>query len=86
MTEDEGINCPIFQKQEPAINEITDRINVAKTVVEKSPFAEKLQAEVNPLLSCEHYDNVSTDCKQCHFITALKKEMANLIIKAKKLV
>lgn len=86
MTEDEGINCPIFQKQESAIKEITDRINLAKTVAKKAPFAEKLQAEVNALLSCEHYHKISIDCKRCHFIANLRKETANLIIKAKKLV
>jgi len=86
MTEDERINCPIFQKQEPAIKEITDRINMAKTVVEKARFAEKSQAEVNALLSCERYDKVSIDCKRCHFIATLRKETANLIINAKKLI
>jgi hypothetical protein len=85
MRENEGINCPIFQKQEPVIKEITDRINMAKTVLEKEPFAKKFRVEVNRILSCEHYDKARIDCKHCHFIANLRKKTANLIIKAKKL-
>ncbi len=81
-----GVNCPAFQKQEPVIKDITDKINQAKGVLEKARFAEELQKEVDVLLSCPDYDKEKFDCKNCHFIANLRKKTANLIIKAKKLV
>ena len=80
-----GVNCPTFQKQEPVIKDITDKINQVKGVVEKARFAEELQKEVDVLLSCPDYDKEKLDCKSCHFIATLRKKTANLIIKAKKL-
>ena len=79
------INCSTFQKQEPAIENITAKINDAKDVVEKAEFAEKLREEVNILLSCPDYDEKSIDCKNCRFIANVRKKTADLIIKAKKL-
>ncbi len=86
MEGNKNISCPTFQKQEPVIKDITDRINIGETVLEKATFAEELQEEVNVLLSCTNYDKASINCKNCHFIANLRKKTANLIIKAKKLV
>ncbi len=86
MEQSKDINCLTFQKQEPIIKEITDRISIGETVLEKATFAEELQEEVNVLLSCTNYDKASINCKNCHFIAILRKKTANLIIKAKKLV
>jgi hypothetical protein len=86
VEENKAINCLTFQKQEPVIKDITDRINIGETVLEKATFAEELQEEVNVLLSCTNYDKASINCKNCHFIANLRKKTANLIIKAKKLV
>ena len=79
------ISCPIFQKQECAIKDITDKINKAKGVQEKAGFAEELKKEVDVLLSCPDYESQSLDCKNCHFISNLRKKTSDLIIKAKKL-
>ncbi|PKL50054.1 MAG: hypothetical protein CVV39_01970 [Planctomycetes bacterium HGW-Planctomycetes-1] len=79
------INCPIFQKQEPVIEDITAKINSAKGILEKAEFAEELQQEVNVLLSCPDYDEKSIDCKNCRFIANVRKKTADLIIKARKL-
>jgi hypothetical protein len=83
--EEPKINCLTFQKQEPAIKEITDEINVAQRAQEKAGFAEELKKEVDVLLSCPDYESQSLDCKNCHFISNLRKRTSNLIIKAKKL-
>ncbi|MDI6779427.1 MAG: hypothetical protein QME25_04445 [Bacteroidota bacterium] len=83
--ENAKISCPIFQKQEPLIKDITDKINQAKGVLEKARFAEELQKEVDVLLTCPDYDNANINCKNCRFIASLRKETANLITKAKKL-
>ena len=83
--EEPKINCPTFQKQESVIKDITDKINGAKGVQEKAGFAEELKKEVDVLLSCPDYESQSLDCKNCHFISNLRKKTSNLIIKAKKL-
>lgn len=80
-----GINCLTFQKQERVIKDITDKINKAGAVEEKAELAEKLQKEVDVLLSCPDYNKEELDCKNCHFIANLRKKTADLIIKAKKL-
>ncbi len=85
MERNARINCPTFQKQEPIIKDITDKINKAKAVQEKARFAEELEKEVDVLLSCPDYESQSLDCKNCHFISNLRKKTSNLIIKAKKL-
>ena len=79
------ISCPTFQKQESVIKDIIDKINIAKGVQEKAGFAEELEKEVDVLLSCPDYESQSLDCKNCHFISNLRKKTSNLIIKAKKL-
>jgi hypothetical protein len=79
------INCPMFQKQEPVIEEITAKINGAKRVLEKADFAEELQQEVNVLLSCPDYNQESTDCSNCRFIANMRNRTADIVIKAKKL-
>ena len=85
MEENKAINCPTFQKQESLIKDITDKINGANGVQEKAGFAEELKKEVEVLLSCPDYESQSLDCKNCHFISNLRKKTSNLIIKAKKL-
>lgn len=79
------ISCSIFQKQEPVIKDLTDKINKAKGVVEKAKFAEELQKEVNALLSCGDYNSKKVDCLNCQTIAKLRQRTANLIVKAKKL-
>jgi hypothetical protein len=83
--EEPTINCTTFQKQEPIIKEITDKMNTAQKVMEKAGLAEELQKEVDVLLSCPYYDKASINCKNCHFIANLRKRAASLIIKAKTL-
>jgi len=79
------VSCPTFQKQESVIKDITDKINGATGVQEKAGFAEELKKEVDVFLSCPDYESQSLDCKNCHFISNLRKKTSNLIIRAKKL-
>lgn len=83
--EEPKINCSAFLKQEPVIRGITDKINKAKGVQEKSKYAEELQKESNVLLNCLDYEEEILDCKNCHFIANLRKKAADLIIKARSL-
>lgn len=82
--EDAKIDCPMFQKQEPTIKEITHKINNTKGVQEKAVLAGELQKEVDVLLTCPDYKDTSLVCKNCHFIANLRRKTAELIIKAKK--
>ena len=79
------INCPIFLKREWAIKELTRDINEAKTVSDKAERAEHLKNEVEMLLSCEKYDEKNEDCKNCKVISTLRKQTAELLIKAQGL-
>jgi len=82
---DAKINCSIFQKQEPVIEDITAKINSAEVVLKKAEFAEELREEVNVLLSCPDYNQGNIDCSNCRFIANVRKKTADLVIKAKKL-
>jgi len=80
------INCSIFLKREWSIRELTRDINDAKTVSEKAERAGRLKNEVEMLLSCEKYDEKNEDCKNCRTISNLRKQTAEILIKAKGLV
>ena len=79
------INCPIFQKQEPAIKHITAAINGAREGSEKAELARQLQEEVGVLISCPDYDEDSMDCSNCRLIANVRKKVAYLLRKAEKL-
>ncbi len=80
------ITCSIFQKQEQVIKEITDKINKAKEFKVKIEYAKELLKEVNVLLLCPEFDETNLNCKNCQIIANLRKKVADLIIKAQKLI
>lgn len=75
------IRCRKFLDEEGKIKEITDEINRAKTYDEKAEKAQELMNEVEKLLSCEEYDKKKFDCINCHRISKVRKDTANLFIK-----
>lgn len=83
---DEKISCSIFQNHEPRIKASTDNINRAKTPQEKIRYAERLLNDVNELLDCPEFKKHVLECENCHMITNVRKQTAELIIKTKKLV
>ena len=76
------INCPIFLKREWTIKQLTRDINEAKAVSDKAERAVHLKNEVKMLLSCEKYDEKSEDCKNCRTISTLRRQTAELLLKA----
>ena len=78
--------CPTFQKQEPVIQDITDRINKANDVREKAELARKLQEEVDVLWFCPDCDEEDSGCNICRIIANAREKTAGLIIDAEKLV
>ena len=83
--EQNKISCQIFNKQEPAINRITEEINKAHGVQEKAWWAEELIKEVKVLLECPQHDGAKLDCMNCRTICGLRNRTANLVLKAGKL-
>lgn len=79
------MNCLRFQKQEDAISGIIAGINQAGDIAGKAEFASSLQREVEVLLFCRDYDPNSDDCTNCHFHANVRKRVAGLFIKARKL-
>ncbi len=84
--EQDRISCSIFQQKEPIIKELTDRLNEVEDYQHKVELASDLSRYVDMLLVCSGYDTNSLDCKNCRFISNLRKKTANIIIKAKELV
>lgn len=80
-----NINCLIFKKQNSDIKMLTNKINEAKKIHEKVPYATKMQKEADVLIYCSDYAVEELDCKNCHLIANLFKKTANLIIKTEKL-
>ncbi len=83
--EDAKISCKVFQKQEAVIKDITSKINAIEGVTGKAVFAEELRKEADALLVCQDYKDASLDCKNCRFISNIRKKTADIIIKAKGL-
>ncbi|MEW6087317.1 MAG: hypothetical protein AB1498_03365 [bacterium] len=82
----EILNCGIFQKQEPVIEEITNKINRTSEPNQKIEYAKDLLEEINLLLMCPEYHERDSDCKTCHNINNLRKMVAELIMITKKLI
>jgi len=82
---EQKINCPIFLKREWTIKQLTRDINEAKSISDKADRAIHLKNEVEMLLSCEKYDEKSEDCKNCRTISTLRRQTAELLLKAKEL-
>jgi len=85
LKEKPKISCSIFRKQESIIQDVTGKINRSNGIMERAGFAEELIKEVDVLLSCSYYNVGTSDCKNCHFNSTLRKRTACLILKAKKL-
>lgn len=83
--EQNKISCQIFNKQEPAINRITEEINKAHGVQGKAWWAEELLKEVKVLMECPQHDGAKLDCMNCRTICELRNRTANLVLKAGKL-
>lgn len=83
--EEKRILCSIFNQAEATMNDITKKINQAMTVDQKAEHAQKLLDKATELLNCPRLDKQNRDCKNCGIISNLRKETAELILKARKL-
>ena len=78
------ISCPICQKANPQIEALNRQINQARTPKDKAPFAHKLIAKVDAVLE-EHGPIEGPFAKGCRTVLNLRKQTAELILKAQKL-
>lgn len=81
---DETILCAICLQANPEIEALNHRINQHRTVKEKAPFARQLIARVEDILR-EHNTAENPLTQTCERILNLRKQAAELILKAESL-
>lgn len=79
------IACPICRKANPEIEAINRQINQARTPSQKAPFAKQLVAKVEEVLQ-EHGPAEDPIAEGCRTVLNLRKQTAELILKAQKLM
>lgn len=77
------IDCPMFLRWEGVINKLIREINAAKGIAAKAERAAHLENEVELLLSCERFDENNEDCKNCRSISALRRQVAEILLNMK---
>jgi hypothetical protein len=81
---EQTIPCPICQNANPLIESLNKQINQARSVTDKAYFARKLKAKVEEVLE-EHGPADDPTGKACRAVLNLRKQTAELILKAQKL-
>lgn len=76
------INCPVFSEYENRIDGLTQSINSHGLISDKVKKAQELIDIISTLSMCPKYDEKNEECKSCHFILNLRREIAELIIEA----
>lgn len=83
--EKQEIACPICRKANPMIESLNRQINQARVVTDKAYFARQLITKVEDVLK-EHGDPKDDPVtKACRGVLDLRKQTAELILKAQKL-
>lgn len=78
------IPCPICQRANPVFESLNQQINQARSVTDKAYFAGQLKVKVEEVLG-EHGPADDPAAKACLSVLALRKQAAELILKAQKL-
>ncbi len=76
--------CAICERANPDIEAVNRQINQSKDITDKVYFAQKLLTKVEDILA-EHGPADDPALKACRGVLALRKQTAQLIIKAQKL-
>jgi hypothetical protein len=82
-----SIHCSIdlFPQQEAEITRLTEAINQAPTAAEKVAFAQALVEAADALLTCNHHDKESMDCRLCRNLAGTRLRTAGLIVQVSRL-
>lgn len=75
------IGCITFREQERILRDITDRINLAGGAQDRIRLAKNLNREVDVLVSCPAYDNETFDCRNCRFVSNLRRKTAAVFMR-----
>lgn len=81
---EQTVSCSICQNANPMIESLNKQINQARSVTDKAYFARKLKAKVEDVLE-EHGPADDPKGKACRSVLNLRKQTAELILKAQKL-
>lgn len=79
------IACPICRRANPSIESLNRQINQSRAPKEKAPFAKQLIIKVEEVLQ-EHGPAEDPIAKGCRTVLNLRKQTAELILKAQKLM
>jgi len=74
------MSCPRYLEVEEEIGQLTEQINEAEDLVVKATKARKLMEIADRLLSCQDYEGGDWNCKNCHRIASLRKEVSQIIL------
>ncbi|MBI1953454.1 MAG: hypothetical protein HYS41_04945 [Candidatus Omnitrophica bacterium] len=83
-SQDRTIPCPICQRANPFFDSLNRQINQTRAVTDKVYFARKLLAKAEDVLE-EHGQAGDPAGKACRAVLNLRKQAAELILKAQKL-
>ncbi len=76
--------CGIYRKAHPKIQKLTEEINRAGDIQEKANKAQFLWDEAQALIDCEKRGTLAV-CPACGTINQVRKQTAELILRARKL-
>jgi hypothetical protein len=78
------IPCPICRRANPAVEALNRQINQARIVTDKAYFARQLITKVDEILK-EHGPADDPVTKACCSVLSLRKQTAEMILRAQKL-
>jgi len=81
----QAIPCPICRKANPAIETLNRQINQARVITDKANFARQLIAKVDEVLQAHGDPKEDPVTKACRSVLNLRKQTAEMILKAQKL-
>lgn len=76
------IDCPIFLEYEERIKKLSQSFNAHSISSRRVDKAQELLDIIDILLNCPNYDEESEECKNCHFILNLRREIGRIVLEA----
>jgi len=76
------VDCPIFLEYEERIKKLSQSFNTHRISSKKVDKAQELLDIIDILSNCPRYNEESEECKNCHFILNLRREIGRIVIEA----
>jgi hypothetical protein len=74
------INCPFFENNRNLLMAGKRKINSTSRPIEKSIYAEDVDAIADKLLSCHNRDDRRSNCKNCRIVATLQKKSVEIYL------